>query len=56
MVWDSGFRALRLTANLRKLEHGFRMISARIPHTLPFSKGRRVRMFQLPGFYFRVKR
>ena len=35
--------------NTRKLEHGFRRISARIPYTLPL----RARMFQLSGFYCR---
>ena len=30
-----GFRGLGFRVNPRKLEHGFRRISARIPNTLP---------------------
>ena len=36
--------------DLRKLEHGFRRISARIPYN--FLKGMRRMMFQLSGFYY----
>ena len=38
------------TVDPRKLEHGLRRISARIPYTLP--KGMRIMMFQLSGFYY----
>ena len=36
--------------NPRKLEHGFRRISARIPLYLTL-RGMRIMMFQLSGFY-----
>ena len=39
-IWSSGvrlaFRVLGLVVNTRKLERGFRRISARIPYTLPY--------------------
>ena len=38
--------------NPRKLEHGFRMISAGIP--LLYLESRRLVVFQLSGFYCRV--
>ena len=36
-IWGSGIRVqgLGFKVNPRKLEHGFRMIGARIPYTLP---------------------
>ena len=56
-----GKKALRLkafTANPRKLEHGFRMIRARIPPCNPvlYLKAMRIMMFQLSGYYCRVLR
>ena len=41
--------------NLRKLEHEFRRIGARIPPIL-YPEGMRILMFQLSGFYYRVSR
>ena len=50
--WVSGFK-FRVIVNPRKLEHGFRMMGARIPSTyLLYLKGMRIRMFQLFGFYY----
>ena len=46
MFEGSGFRAP--TANPRKLEHGLRLTSARIPDT-SYLKGMRMIMFQLYG-------
>ena len=42
------------TVEARKLEHGFRRISARIP--ILYLKGLRIMMFQLSGFYCRAFR
>ena len=41
------------TMKPRELEHGFRMITARIPYIL-YLKGTRIMMFQLSGLYFRA--
>ena len=38
-------------AEARKLEHGFRRISARNPY-IHYLRGTRIMMFQLSGFYY----
>ena len=43
----------QLKVNPRKLEHGFRRSSARIP--ILYVKGMRIMMFQLSGFCFYCK-
>ena len=42
-----------IIVNPRKLEHGFRKISARIPYKI-FLKGMRRMMFKLSGFYYKI--
>ena len=54
-VVGSNFRCPGLIVNLRKLEHGFRRISAMIPYTLRlYLKGMRILMFQFSGIYYKL--
>ena len=46
-TWALPWEGFRIIVNPRKLEHGFRRLSARIPYTL---QGMRIQMFQLSGF------
>ena len=48
---SSKIPGLKTTVDPRKLEHGLRRISARIP--ILYLKGMRIMMFQLSGFYYR---
>ena len=43
----------RFTANVRKLEHGFRMIGARLGSLIVYLQDMRVIMFQLFGYYYK---